>query len=104
MKIDPKNFNKELNKSFSKIDELDIDAPDLEYFSSMVRKEKIKIGKDNNKQFALFLICSLIIASISISMFLYYTKVFMKLHIILLLVPVLILTVRLLTKSKETVK
>lgn len=104
MKNDPENLKKQLDESFSKINDLNIDTPNLQYFSSLVKEEKSKIEKANNKEFALFLICALAIASISISLLLYYTKVFMKLHLIILLVPVVFLILRLLRISKETAK
>lgn len=104
MKNNNKDFKNQLTNSFSEIDDLDIDTPNLKYFSSLVREEKTKIEKVNNKQFALFLICAIVIASVSISMFLYYTEIFMKLHLILLLIPVLFLVIKLLLNSKETIK
>ncbi|GAA0674053.1 DUF5345 family protein [Clostridium cadaveris] len=103
-KSNNKDFKNQLTNSFSEIDDLNIDTPNLEYFSSLVREEKVKIEKVNNKQFALFLICAIVIASISISMFLYYTEVFMKLHLIFLSIPLLFLLLRLLLNSKETIK
>lgn len=104
MKNDNSNFKKHLTDSFSKIDDLDIETPNLECFSSLVRDEKSQIEKDNSKQFLLFIACAFVIATISLSLLLYYTEIFMKLHIIALLIPVLFLVIRFILKPKETIK
>lgn len=39
-KSNNKDFKNQLTNSFSEIDDLNIDTPNLEYFSSLVREEK----------------------------------------------------------------
>lgn len=101
MKNDNPNFKKHLTDSFSKIDNLEIETPNLECFSTFVRDEKSKIEKANNKQFLLFISFAFVIATISISLLIYYTELFMKLHIVIaFFVPVLFLVIRFILKPK----
>ena len=58
------DFEDRLDKSMEKIDQLEVDTPELRYFTDLVKNERAKIAKRQKLQFALFIVASILIISV----------------------------------------